>query len=373
MSLGVLRRRARLALFGLAAPLLGGCALSASGVRVEPLSVSTSRAGRVTALVAVSDRGKPVGELGAESFEVREAGAALAARAVALQVRPLAEASGHEAALLVDLGRPLTDLERAELQAPLQDFIERLRRLQSVTLYAFDGSKALTRVARYARDPSSAWGSLAKDPALARLLAFKPRDASASLNSALLEGRRLLEQSLDKSGQKDALGTLIVLSRGPDLAGRSDPKRAASDGRRSFLLKVGPWSADRSLDFIGRSGVLRAASFGTVGGALDELEHDVDEVYRSSYLVSYCSPARAGERRFEVVVRLDGSAAKPREGSAEASFDASGFKAGCAPARSPNVAANRPARSPVAKAPKPPGASTAPVAIAPPPAGLGYE
>jgi hypothetical protein len=48
-----------------------------------------------------------------------------------------------------------------------------------------------------------------------------------------------------------------------------------------------------------------------------------------SYLVSYCSPARAGRRTVEVVVKLTADDGESRQAEAESEFDATGFNATC--------------------------------------------
>jgi hypothetical protein len=136
------------------------------------------------------------------------------------------------------------------------------------------------------------------------------------------------------------LGSLIVVARGPDQAGRADEAaaRAALQGRRSFLLKVGTWSKDTSLDWVGDGGTRAAASLGTLGTPVDELARAVDDVFLRSYLVSYCSPARGGKRQLEVVVSLPDESGRARQARAAGEFDATGFNASCR-ASAPRLAA----------------------------------
>jgi hypothetical protein len=124
---------------------------------------------------------------------------------------------------------------------------------------------------------------------------------------------------------------LIVVARGPDLAGRADEAaaRAALEGQRSFLLKVGMWSQDTTLDWVGDDGTRAAASLGTLGAPVDELARLVDDVFLKRYLVSYCSPARAGKRTVEWVVTLREDDGAQRQARAKSEVDASGFNANC--------------------------------------------
>lgn len=146
-----------------------------------------------------------------------------------------------------------------------------------------------------------------------------------------MSGRKLLDARLSKAGPVPPLGSLIIVARGPDLAGRADEAaaRAALEGQRSFLLKVGTWSKDTSLDWVGDDGTRSAASLGTLGTPVDGLAREVDDVFLRSYVVSYCSPARGGRRKVEVVVAIPDERGNQRRASAESELDATGFTARC--------------------------------------------
>jgi len=299
-------------------------------IHVQPLRVSASPPGRVEAVLSVVGESDPApDELGPERFEVREADLALDPTQIQLRVQPLGALRGHEAVVLVDGSHAFTDEERAPLGAALAQLVDRLRFHQGVTLLAFDGSAELRLIAHYARSAMAA--PLGKDPGIERLLAYRPHDSSSSLYSAIVRGRKALDERLAKNLPFAPLGTLIVVARGPDRAGRADEAaaRAALEGRRSFLLKVGTWSKDNSLDWVGDGGTRAAASLGTLGTPVDELARLIDDVFLRSYLVSYCSPARGGTRQLEVVVNLPDESGRARQARAAGEFDATGFNASC--------------------------------------------
>jgi hypothetical protein len=312
-----------------------GCA---SGVHVEPVSVKAAPPGRVVALVSVSDRGSAPEDLSPDNFEVREGDVALDPTSIQLRVQPFGQLAGHEAVVLVDGSRAFADAERAPLGAALSRLVDRLRFHQSVTLLAFDGSAELRFIARYPRNQMAA--PLGKDAGIERLLAYRPRDNSSSLYSAIVSGRKALDARLAKDGPVAPLGSLVIVARGPDLAGRADEAaaRSALEGQRSFLLKVGTWSKDTSLDWVGDDGTRSAASLGTLGTPVDELARLVDEEFLRRYLVSYCSPARAGKRTVEWVVQLRDEDGTTRKARAESELDATGFNASCRASPGPGSA-----------------------------------
>ena len=319
----------KMALATCALATVGCSGLMGSGVVVEPVSVKTAPPGRVLALVSVSDRGNAPEDLGPDNFEVREGAVPLDRNQVALQVQPLGTLRGHEAVVLVDGSRPFSDAERGPLGAGLAQLVDRLRFHQAVTLLAYDGSAQLRLVGRYAQ--SDVAPPLSKDAGIERLLASKPFDRSSSLYSAIVGGRQALDARLEKRGLVERVGSLIIVARGPDLAGRVDESKAQSAlaGQRSYLLKVGTWSKDTSLDWIGRNGVRAAASLGTLGTPIDELAREVDDVFLRGYVVSYCSPARAGRHSVEVVVKLPDESGRTRTAQAASEFDATGFGSNC--------------------------------------------
>jgi len=303
-----------------------GCA---SGVLVEPVSVKATPPGRVVALVSVSDRGAAPEDLSPDNFEVREGDVALDPSSIQLRVQPFGQLAGHEAVVLVDGSRAFADAERAPLGAALSQLVDRLRFHQAVTLLAFDGSAELRFIARYPRNQMAP--PLGKDPGIERLLGYKPRDSSSSLYSAIVSGRKALDARLAKDGPVAPLGSLVIVARGPDLAGRADEAaaRAALEGQRSYLLKVGTWSKDTSLDWVGDEGTRAAASLGTLGTPVDELARLIDEEFLRRYLVSYCSPARGGRRTVEWIVKVHDEDGTTRKARAESELDATGFNASC--------------------------------------------
>lgn len=324
------------ALLGLATVLCGlctGCAVSAGrapgALALAPLKVEAKPPGRVRAIVSVTEGGRAPDELGPENFEVREEDVSLDSEQVGLRVQSLGSLRGHQAVVLVDGSRAFTQAERGPLGEALAQLVDRLRFHQTVTLLAFDGSPELRLIARYEQSAMAA--PLGKDPGIGRLLTYQPRDQSTSLYTALLKGRKALDERLPKSGDVEAVGSLIVVARGPDRAGRVEEAaaREALRDRRGFLLKVGTWSKDTTLDWVGAEGTRAAASLSTLGTPVDELARLVDEVFLRDYVVTYCSPARLGKRRLDVVVKVRDESGHERAAHATSELDATGFNASC--------------------------------------------
>jgi hypothetical protein len=282
-----------------------------------------------------------------------------------------------------------------------------------VSLYAFDGSAKVHFVADYARDARAEPDE--QDTSMDRLLAFSRRDSSSSLYSAVLDGAEKLSASLAAEGRPIQKGTVVVIALNPDLAGRVNDSKVrdfvASSAHHYLLMTVGTWTSGADVSFIGKNGVAQAASVNTLASPFETLASAVDDDYFRNYLVSYCSPARAGTRELRLEVATTDAQGKKSIGRYDTEFDASGFGPGCNPlalphlvaikdndarvaAKSSNSGSSKPSAkkgaaksaaaaptaesgekvsSAAAASPAPSAASAGGAPIAEPPSGLGYE
>lgn len=394
-----------LALCSAALFALNGCGLAGS-MNVEPVAVSTQKPGNVALFVAVSAHGQSVVGLDKQAFRIYENGVALDSDQVKLTLLPTAGSATQRVALLVDMSKTVGAEDKKSLALALRSFIVRLRQREAVSLYAFDGSEKVHLVADYAKDARAEPDE--KDTSMDRLLAFSRRDSSSSLYTAVMDGAQKLSASLASDGRPIQAGTMIVIALNPDLAGRVDDGKVRDFIENSphhyFLVTVGPWATQADVSFIGKNGAARAASVNTVTTPLETVAGNVDDDYFRNYLVSYCSPSRAGTRQLRLEVTTTDEQGKKSIGRYDTEFDASGFGPGCDPLELPHFVAAKPkdsgtrlasnsssnsspkprktaapvtdngvkVSSAVAPAPKP-SASSAPAPIAEPPSGLGYE
>ena len=391
---------------------LGGCNLVSGGVKVEPVAVSTQKPGNVALYVAVSKNGNGVLGLEKEDFKVYENGAPLDSEQIKLTLLSTNESTSRHAAVLVDMSKSLKRDERKSLAQALRPFIARLRQRESVSLYAFDGAEKVHLVQDYAQDARPEPDE--KDTSMERLLSFNRKDASTSLYSAVIDGAEQLSTSLAAQGRPVENGTLIVVALNPDSAGRVEESKLRDFVDESphhiFLITVGTAASSADIAFIGKTGGTRAGSAMTMSAPLNDVANAVDDELFRNYLVSYCSPGRAGKRDVKLEVTSRDAQGKASVGSYSTEFDAAGFGPGCDPAAPPRLVATRPkvtatqavasnskpvsakakpaaAPATAAKTPKEPGekvsaTSASPAAnananaaapIAEPPSGLGYE
>jgi len=337
---------------GLAALLCAasGCNLVSGGVNVEPVAVSTQKPGNVALYVAVSKHGNGVLGLQKEDFKVYENGTPLDNDQIKLTLLPTNPTTSRHATILVDMSKSLKREERKSLADALRPFIARLRQREPVSLYAFDGAEKAHLVQEYSQQEGRAEPD-EKDTSMDRLLAFSRKDASTSLYSAVMDGAAQLSASLAAEGRPIENGTLIVIALNPDSAGRVEESKLRDFIEQSphhiFLMTVGTAASSADIAFIGKTGGTRAGSAMTMGAPLNDVANAVDDELFRNYLVSYCSPSRAGKRELKLEVTTRDAQGKPSVGSYSTSFDADGFGPGCDPSVTPRfvVAKREPAKA----------------------------
>jgi len=388
---------------------LSGCNLVTGGVNVEPVAVSAQKPGNVALYVSVSKRGNGVLGLQKEDFKVYENGAALDNEQIKLTLLSTNASTSRHATVLVDMSKSLKREERKSLADALRPFIARLRQREPVSLYAFDGAEKAHLVQEYSQQETRAEPD-EKDTSMERLLGFSRKDSSTSLYSAVMDGAEQLSASLAAEGRPVESGTLIVVALNPDSAGRVEESKLRDfideSPHHIFLMTVGTAASSADITFIGKTGGTRAGSAMTMSAPLNDVANAVDDELFRNYVVSYCSPSRAGKRDLKLEVTTRDSKGNPSVGSYSTTFDADGFGPGCEPGASPRfvvakrqappastskaVASNskptssktKPAsaarepheKTSAATAQAPTNANASPAApIAEPPSGLGYE
>ena len=320
-------------------------------VHVEPVASSFQRPSNVAAYVAVTDGDEPVTELQPESFKIYENGQLLASEDSRQALLPKELAAYHHTVLLVDMsGEQSADDALARAAG---SFVETVRRTQPVSVFVFDGGPSLRFVADFSKSPDGAAADL---HALAKM---GSSDASRNLNGAVRSGLKELDSRLSQQRRTVKVGTLVVFTRGPDLAGRvpdSDAEKALDETKDNVIALSIAEQAGPALDQIGKNGTVKAQNADSIGPAFEEAAAKARAVYDKHYLLAYCSPARGGTRRLTVEVNYRDAKGDEKHGSFNQDFDASGFGPGCNPASVPRFVPQVIAK-PAASAPGKGGAS----------------
>ncbi len=320
-----------------------GCGIF-GGLRVAAIEHSAIPPGNVAVYLSVSDGSEPVTDLEEGDFNVFENGLRLDRANVGLTMLDRSTVATHKTLLLVDTSTAKEESTRRQLARGAASFVKAVRKQQHVTVYAFDGGADLVLIGDY---PS---GTDTSPDELAKLTAHTPRDASRNLHGASLAALKELDARLMSEKKSVRIGTLVVFTAGPDLAGRVplDQLDSALSGSRHHLLTVVVAPETQSVDVgqLSRDGLLRAPSLSMAGIGLDEAARRVNSLERQYYLVQYCSPARAGTRRLTLEVKRTTLDGQEQEASVDLDFDATGFTAKCDPRATPRFVRRAAATTP---------------------------
>lgn len=312
-----------------------GCALL-GGMRVEPVATSFQKPSNVAAYVAVSDGGQPVTELTAENFKVYENEQPLGADATQQKLLDKELVAYHHVLLLVDVSGQSEPSATEALQKGIANFVDKVRQSEGVSVYAFDGRPGIRAVGEF--PPKQTGGA----PDARSLGGLDSQDSSRNLHGAVVDALKQLDDKLAASSKPIKVGTLVVFTRGVDLAGRvpADAFSKAIRDTKSDVLALGvAEEAGPTLGDVGKSGTVHAQSADSIPIGFEEVATKAVALYDKYYLFSYCSPARAGQRRLKVEVQFTDVKGTQKHGDFSVDFDASGFAPGCNPDSLPRFVA----------------------------------
>ncbi len=358
--------------------LLPGLALAVTGcgllgrLQVERVASGYEAPSQVAAYLTIQQRGEGVGGLTASQLKVLEDEQDVTEEArVTLLDKALV--AYHHTVVLVDMSKP----DQALLEV-VREAARRLAQSRDVTVLGFDGGAEPFLIGAVER---GAQGELT--------LPDTARDGSRDLNGAVVTTLGRLSSALDSVVRPVRRGSLLIITRGADLARRVPQSALARELDRTehqvFALVAGPDPNDLSHE-LGLHGSARIDEELDLYGAADQLLNRMEQQLEGEYLISYCSPARAGTR----LVRIEATAlddTRERRGEVEFEIDATGFGPGCDPTRPPTSLSVRsaaplsapepsqePASPPPGGEPKPkPSAAPPEGGIVPPPATPDYQ
>lgn len=320
-----------------------GCQLL-GGARITELATGSAKPGNVATLVAVTEKDKPVSGLPPSAFRVSENDQNIDPETAKLLLLDPSRYAAFQTVLLVDISQAKDSTARKQLAKAAGAFVRRVRIGQAVTVAAYDGGDKLRVVGDYPAEPKATVPDQVE-----ALLNLAPTDPSRNLRGAVVQGLELLDRRLAASPFAVRTGTLAVFARGPDLAGRTseDALKSELSSRTDKLVYVGVSgeTPDASVKKLGESGQILAQSGDTLPIAFEDAGALVDGLLDQYYLLSYCSPARAGERTLKVTVSVPVPDGKDETDSFDVKFDAAGFSSGCDSQKVPPLVPKNPPKS----------------------------
>lgn len=316
-------------------PLLG---LSAcSGLHLTTIKATNSRPSNVAVYFKVETKGgDPVGGLTADRFKIYEDDTLVSQYESKQTILNPEVAAVHYTLLLVDMSGSVSESGTGDtLVQAVGAFTQRVEKEQKVAIYAFDGSPDLYPIVPFTDQAGSAQAGVQQ------LSTFKPKDPSTNLNGAVVKALDELDNALGKAAQPLKFGTLVVFTDGTDRANRVSAAEMHQHVEEKpfdvFAIGLGAEIQPTQLKQIGKSGTAMATDRNAIVKTFDDVGAKVDAKTKSYYLLSYCSPARAGKHQVRIEADYASADGKSTQtGSLESDFDATGFAPGCDPNAPPS-------------------------------------
>lgn len=334
------RRHPALLLRILVLLILGSLPLGCgAGLDLHLVNSAQKKPNNVWVFFTVMKGEEPVGGLSADDFEIYEDEKKVSKFESKQTIQNPEVAAVMYTMLLVDMSGSVTESGQvSNLVEAAKSFAERVGKDQKVGVYAFDGSPKLHSVTPFTAVQASVQGGI---DGLER---FKAKDPSTNLHGAVVEGLRELESSLAKDDKPLKFGTLVVFTDGTDQAARVTREQMNEELSKDeyayyefYAIGVGAEMEQAGLEDIGRSGTVLAADHGEVREAFDKVAARVEAHMKRFYLLSYCTPARAGTHAVRIEATKKDKDADEASGDLEYEFDAKGFgpPPACDPGRKP--------------------------------------
>ena len=308
------------------------------GLKLQLVDASVRKPSNVAVYFTVDTHGgEPVADLTPQDFRIYEDGQPVSILESKQTILQEQVAAIHYTLLLVDMSGSVVDSgDMPALIQAAQSFADRVGPYQKVAVYTFDGSPHLT--------PLVGFGGNARG-GVSALATRRPRDPSTNLNGGVIEGVRVLQQQMDHAPVPLRFGTLVVFTDGTDRAHRASPedvgKALDGAGFETYVIGVGQEVDSRQLSKIGRSGTFASQNKGDVQKGFDEIAARIEAASKRYYLLSYCSPSRAGAHDVQVEANARGSS-----GRLQYRFEANGFGPNCDPNQRPSFDVHHPRNVP---------------------------
>ena len=303
------------------------CCAGCAGLNPKLVDASVQKPSNVAIYFTVdNNNGEPVPGLTAEQFRIYEDSKLVSPFESKQTILNPEVAARHYLLLLVDMSGSVTKSGALPaLQDAVNKFTSRVSASQETAVYAFDGRPEIVPLRAFAPGAGTV-----------NLSGFNSTDPSTNLNGAMIKGFDVLEKHLEKSPTPLRFGTLVVFTDGTDHAHRAthdELLRWEQDVNFDvFVIGVGAEIDEAELNAIAKSGSSLSRNQDEVGLAFDKVAAKIEGFSKRFYLLSYCSPARAGYHQLTVQpVTPEGL-----YGNLSYQFNAEGFTPNCDPNRKPN-------------------------------------
>lgn len=304
------------------------------GVKLSEVATATALPSNVASVVTVTRGDQPVKGLRSTAFSISENEQLLDSERIGLRLIDPTRSITFHTVLLVDLGHAWSSSGQQQLRGAIRMFVEKLQPRQSVSVIGFDGSKRSRLLAEFARTSSGP-----NDDAIEQLK-LATVDPSRNLRGGVSDALLSLGTHMKQGGTRPKVGTLVVFSRGPDIAGRvsvsSFEEQLSQSAHRIVFVGIAGDKDEAETRRLSKYVRVEAQGNQDLPNAFRDAADRVIEYNDSYYVVSYCSPGREPQRRVRIEVQVVDDELDVDRSSFVTTLDASRFGAGCNSARVPD-------------------------------------
>jgi len=310
--------------------LLAASALGCQGLRLELQNASVQKPSNVAIYFTLDTaKGAPVPGVTADQFRIHEDGKLISTYESKQTILNPEVATVRYTLLLLDMSGSVVESGQVPLvKEAVAAFLDGVGEQEKVAIFAFDGREELHPIADFGAKAERLAGRAEG------LDTWKTEDPSTNLNGAIVEAAAALARAMEKSEVPLRFGNVVVFTDGTDRAHRatSDDAMAAVDEAKIgiYVIGLGGEVDQEEMRRLGRDGYVHVGEKEAIVAAFEGVAERIKGMAARYYLLSYCSPSRAGvhELTVEAVVGEE-------RGDLSYGFDAEGFEPGCDPRTPP--------------------------------------
>jgi uncharacterized protein YegL len=247
------------------------------------------------------------------------------------QISPNSQVFSYNSLLLLDLSGSVVNDNLEELKNASTQFVDKVMPATrdsslQMGIYWFDGENKLHELIGLTDDRE------ALDTAIQSISASISNDNSTDLYGAILRGSALASTILTENQDIITASSVVIFTDGTDQAARFTKQGAFdavanADPKISFYtIGLGNEIDQDVLETIGKTSAAFADNISELVAKFEEIAQEISNEANSYYLFEYCSPKRDGSGVNELRISVRKGIAT---GSAQTTFDATGFHGGC--------------------------------------------
>ncbi len=267
----------------------------------------------------------PVPHLDAAAFTLLEDGIKQTGLEAPFKVQSSPQVYEFESLLLLDMSGSIIDSgELPALIKAAQEFVAGVAEGEKIAIYTFDGRASIHKVVGFTDDVATL------QEGIQSLEGYQIVDRSTNLYGAVANAQEILDERIKEMNSPLSAASLIVFTDGTHRAGTGEPGYPTLEAVLTSLE-----AADIAVFTIGLGGEIDKAVLGSIGKdgfvwannvkKLPDAFGKLRDFAYSTYVLTYCSPARAGDHTLTLAVKWKGM-----EGTYDYKFKADeDFYGGC--------------------------------------------